>query len=145
MASQNGPKETKYPKRNFEIKLANVGNIDNSLSFFDLTRAIGDGRTSGNIIGWALTRDALQSVTDDSGTETTNRGSSESPTNWNKLRIGDSKGHVRLFINETEVADHTTTPRDFPFYLNFFGDTEAPGATTTGLGIIRCWTEDIAR
>ena len=35
----------------FELKLTDVGNIDNSLSFFGLTKEVGDVRTSQNIIG----------------------------------------------------------------------------------------------
>lgn len=127
----------------FKLKLTNVANIDNAISIFGLTTAVGDNRASNDIIAWALTGDALQSLTDVGGVETINTGFGETLTNWNKVKIVVSPGHVTFYINGTQVADHTTNLPDFPFYLNFFVDTEAGGAATIELGIIRAWPEDI--
>jgi len=128
----------------FELKLTNVANIDNVLSFLGLSTAANDNRGSNNIIAWGLTADVLQSITDDAGAETVNTGFGETLTNWNKLKIKVYSGHVKFFINEAEVADHPNNLPDFPMYFNFFVDTEAGGAATIEVGVIRCWMEDIA-
>lgn len=129
----------------FELRLTNVANIDNTLFFLGLTTGVADNRGSNNIIGWGLLADALRSITDDGGVETTDTGFGETLTNWNKLRIEISAGDVSFFLNETRVAQHTTNLPDFPFYLNFFIDTEGGGGATPEIGIIRVWTEDINR
>ena len=129
----------------FELKLTNVANIDNTLALFGLTSVTTHTRASNNIIGFALASDVLQSVTDNGGTETVNTTFGETLTNWNKLKIDIYAGHVKFHVNEVEVADHTTNLPDAPMYLNCFVDTEAGGAATTELGDIRVWTEDISR
>lgn len=129
----------------FEMKLTGVANLDETLTFIGLTPAVGNDRSSNNIIGWGINTDALESITDDAGVETTNTGFGETLTNWNKLKIEIYSGHVKFYINEVEVADHTTNLPDLPMYLNFFIDTAAGGAATIELGVIRAWTEDIAR
>ena len=129
----------------FEFQLANVANLDNTLCFFGLTPAIGNDRSSNNIIGFSLLADVLQSVTDLAGVETTNTGFGETLTNKNKLRIEILLNTVRFYINETLVASHVTNLPDQPMYLNFFADTEAGGTATIKLGIVRAWLEDIAR
>jgi hypothetical protein len=129
----------------FELRLTNVANLDNTICFFGLTTGIGDTRATNNIIGWALLADVLQSVTDNGGAESTTTGFGETLTNMNKLRLEAYLGHVRFFINEVQVADHIANLPSFPFYLNFFVDTEAGGAGTIELGIVRAWTEDLLR
>jgi len=127
----------------FELRLANVANIDNTLFFLGLTSGAPDDRQSQDIIGWALLADVLQSVTDLGGAETVNTGFGETLTNRNKLKIEAYAGHVKFYINEIEVADHAANLPDVPFYINFFVDTEAGGAATIELAIIRAWSEDI--
>jgi len=126
----------------FELKLTNVANIDNTLAFFGLSGVLSD-RQSQDLIGWALLADALQSLTDDGGAETVNTGFGETLTNWNKLKIEACAGHVKFYLNEVLVADHTTNLPDDPLYVNFFVDTEAGGFAMIEVGIIRCWFEDI--
>jgi len=127
----------------FELRLTNVANIDNTLFFLGLTSGIPDDRQSQDIIGWALLADVLQSVTDLGGVETTNTGFGEILTDRNKLKIEAYEGHVKFYINEVEVADHATNLPDVPFYINFFVDTNGGGWATIEPGIIRAWFEDI--
>lgn len=129
----------------FEMMLQGIANMDNALSFFGLTTGIADGRNTNNIIGFGLNADALQTVTDDGGAETTATGFGETLINLNKYRIDVSQGHVVFSLNETQLADHVTNLPDYPFYLNFFLDTEAGGNANISLGIIRMWLEDINR
>jgi hypothetical protein len=129
----------------FELKLTTVANIDNTLAFFGLTTATDHDRTDNNIIGFALASDVLQSLTDNAGAETVNTTFGETLTNWNKLKIEIYAGHVKFYVNEVEVADHTTNLPDAPMYLNYFIDTDGVGAATIELGVIRIWNEDITR
>ena len=130
----------------FELKLANVANLDETLTFLGLTTGAADNRSTDNIIGWGINTDVLESITDVGSAETTNTTFGETLTNWNKLKIEVYSGHVKFYINESEVADHTTNLPDYPFYLNFFLDTDgAGGASTIEIGIVRVWYEDIFR
>lgn len=130
----------------FEMRLANLANLDNTQCLFGLTQGVADVRATPNIIGWALVGagNALQTVTDDAGVETVNTGFGETLTNWNKFRIDVLGATVRFYLNEALVATHITNLPDFPFYLNFFVDTNAGGAATPEIGIVRVWTEDFA-
>lgn len=130
----------------FELKLTNIANLDETMTFLGLTTAVADNRGSNNIIGWGINTDILESITDNAAAETTNTTFGETLTNWNKLKIEAYTGHVKFYINEMEVAEHTTNLPDYPFYLNFFIDTDgAGGASTIELGITRVWYEDIYR
>lgn len=130
----------------FELLLASIWNIDNSLFFLGLTiDGVAASRASEGIMGWGLSEDALQSITDNIGTETTNTGFGETLTDWNKLRMEIYEGHVKFYINEVEVADHTTNLADRPKFLNFFIDTDAGGFATFYIGVIRIWHETVTR
>lgn len=131
----------------FELKLTNVSNIDNANSFLGLTPTAADDRTSNNIIGWALTSDALQSLTKDVAVETTNTDfhSVTLEATWNKLLIDIYGGHADFYVNGCLHASHTTNLPDYPMYLNYYIDSEATGAATIEIGIVRIWYEDILR
>lgn len=129
----------------FEFRLTNVANIDNTLSLFGLTPAVASDRTAANIIAFTLLADVLQTVTDSGGVETVNTGFGETLTNWNKLKIEIYPLRVVFSLNETIIAVHTTNLPNLPFYLNWFVDTEAGGAATIEPGVIRAWYEDIIR
>lgn len=129
----------------FEMQLANVANLDNALCLFGLTPAVGNDRSSNNIIGFALLADVLQTVTDLAGAETVFTGFGETLTNKNKLRIEIYANVIQFYLNEALIATHTANLPDQPMYLNFFTDTEAGGAATFKLGISRCWMEDMVR
>lgn len=135
-----------YRKLNleFELRLANVLNLDNTLCFFGLTSGGTATRATDNIIGWCLAADVLASLSDNAGAEEANTGFGETLTDMNKLKMVFSSGSVAFYLNEVLVATHITNIPDQPMFLNWFIDTEAFGAGTIELGIIRCWPEDIA-
>ncbi len=126
----------------FEMKLTTVANIVNA-SFFVGFGTAASTRTFDYIIGWGLAADALVSVTDDGGVETTATGFGETLTNFNKLRVELSYQHARFFLNETQIADHRT---NLPALANLFTAymaTEAGGDAYIYLGPIRTWMEDV--
>jgi len=129
----------------FEMRLTNLANLDNTLSLFGLTPNVGDNRASNNILSWALVGagNALQSVTDLAGVETVNTGFGENLANWNKFRIEVLAGTVRFYLNEVLVATHVANLPDQPMYFNWFYDTTAGGAATAEIGIVRAWLYDI--
>lgn len=126
----------------FEMSLANVANMDNSLCFFGLTEDAGDDRADNDIVGFALNADILQTVTDAAGTETTTTTFGETMTNWNRFGIWVARASVRFLLNGAVIATHTTNLPAYPMWLNWFVDTEAGGAATINLGVIRAWQDD---
>lgn len=130
----------------FEMQLADIANMDNALCVFGLTPGIGNDRTSNDIIVFCLTGDGLQTLTDRGGVETVNSGfAGVTLTSKNKFHIEIYLNHVKFYLNEVQLADHAANLPDQAMYVNFFVDTEAGGAATIKLGIIRAWPEDIAR
>jgi len=132
----------------FELKLSNVANIDTTSFFLGLVASsliAGRTRLADDIIGWGLFSDALQSVTNESGVETVNTGFGETLTNFNKLKVELSYGHAKFFINERQVADHTTNLSALIFMPSFYMATEAGGNATIYLGTNRAWMEDLLR
>ncbi len=129
----------------FEMKLATVANLDNSLCFFGLTEDTSDDRSDNDIIGFGLNADILQTVTDAAGTETTNTTFGETLTNWNRFGIWVARSSVRFLLNGAVIATHTTNLPAFPMWLNWYMDTEAGGAAGIHLGVIRAWQDDGTR
>ena len=89
----------------------------------------------------------LASVTDAAGTETTNAAFSDTPTNWTKLRMEIFEGWIYFYVDDFKEpkAKHSTNLPDAPMYLNYYVDTDADGAATIEIGIIRVYTEDFMR
>lgn len=125
----------------FEMRLTAVANLDNALSFFGFTPGQADNRGTNGIMGWGLLADALQSITDVGGVESVNTGFGEVLTVWNKYRMDIYSGHVVYSLNETQLADHVANLPDTLMYPDFFIDTEAGGAATIEIGIVRIWPE----
>jgi len=128
-----------------ELQLGSVANIDNTAFFIGFMTGTADTRASNNIIGWALTGDALQSVTDNAGTETVNTGFGETLTNINKLRIEVYSGNAKFYVNEVLKATHVTNIPSNVFYWNNYIVTEAGGAANISSGETRYWFEDFVR
>lgn len=129
----------------FELILANVANIDNTHAIFGLVPDPVNTRNSNNIIGFALTGDALQTVTDSGGVEETNTGFGETLTNHNKFKIESNKNvdYVNFYLNGTLIATHTNVlavPVQL-MYLMFYIETEAGGGATIGVGQVAVWTD----
>ncbi len=136
----------------FEMTIANLANLDNTICFFGLTPNQADNRGSNNIIGFALVGagNALQTVTDLAGAETVNTGFGENLAAKNKFRVTIRQtpagvGTIDFYLNETLIATHITNLPDLPMYKNWYFDTNVGGACTPQVGINRFWTEDFQR
>jgi len=130
----------------FEKRITNLANLDNTLSFFGLTPGIADTRATNGIIGFALVGagNALQTVTDIGGVETVTTGYGENLALMNKFKIDAYEDHVKFYLNEVEIADHIANLPDLVAYLNFFYDTNAGGACTPEIAITRIQPSDVA-
>ena len=129
----------------FELNLANVANIDNTLFFVGLTPGVANTRASNNIIGFGLLADVLQTITDLAGVETVNTAFGETLAQHNKFRMEISDTEVQFYLNEVLLATHAANIPAVPSYLNFFIDTEGGGAATFSVQIVRGHYEDFAR
>ena len=130
----------------FELLLGNVANMDNTLTILGgLTQGVADTRASQNIIAFGLVGDALQTITDLTGTETVNTGFGETLAQHNKFRIEVSDTLVNFYLNDIGLASHVTNLPDGPFYLQYYIDTEAGGAATHAVGWVRSYYQTIAR
>ncbi len=129
----------------FEMKLTNVANIDNSASVFGLLTAAADTRASQNIIAFGLNTDSLASVTDNAGTETQTASLTATLTNWNKFTIDVRPGKVLFKVNEVTLATHITNLPDVPWYPHWYVDTEAGGAATIAIGMVGLRQEFVTR
>ena len=133
----------------FELAIANLANLDNTLTVLGLTPNQADSRASNNIVAFALVGagNALQTVTDLAGVETVNTGFAENLANLNKLKITvvsvAGVATIQFYLNETLIASHIANLPDLPMYPNFFFDTAAGGPCTPQIGIIRLWSEDL--
>lgn len=128
----------------FEAKAGTLANIDNATAMLGLSNAQGDTRATNNIMAFVFVADALTSLTDSAGVETTNNVSGGiTVTNWNKYEIEVYNGNVRFYINETLVATHAANLNEAMKYINFYADAEdATGATALHIGSLRAWYED---
>ncbi len=133
----------------FEMSIGGLLNLDNTACFFGFTPNQADTRVAQNIVGFALigAGNALQTVTDLLGVETLNTGFGENLANLNKFRIQVlSVGAVRtvqFYLNEVLIASHIATLPDLPMFPNWYFDTNAGGATTPQIAIVRIWTLDM--
>ncbi|MDD4985762.1 MAG: hypothetical protein PHQ43_08240 [Dehalococcoidales bacterium] len=133
----------------WEFAIANLANLDNTLSIFGFGPTQAITRATNNIAAFALVGagNALQTVTDAAGVETVNTGFGENLANKNKLKITSVQvatvATVQFYLNETLIASHITNLPDLPMYPNWFFDTTAGGACTPQIGIVRIWTEDV--
>jgi hypothetical protein len=121
-----------------------LGNVDNANFIMGLTNAAGATRASNNIIGFGLVGGALQTITDDGGTETVNAGFGETLANLNKFKIDISLNSVVFYLNEVLIATHTTNLPNSVMWLNHYYPTGAGGASIYSLGPVRVWTKDYA-
>lgn len=133
----------------WEFAIANLANLDNTLTIFGFGPTQVITRATNNIAAFALVGagNALQTVTDEAGVETVNTGFGENLANKNKLKITSVQlagvATVQFYLNETLIASHITNLPDLPMYPNWFFDTGAGGACTPQMGIIRIYTEDM--
>jgi hypothetical protein len=138
----------------FEAIFANVANFNNAGFLLGLTPNVGDTGASNNIIGWTLVGagNALQTYSNAGGAVTSFTGFGENLANTNKFRIElflfafPGVGYSKWYLNDVLIATHiANNPSNAPMWINFYAPTGGVGAATIRLGIVRAWTEDIAR
>ena len=123
----------------WEMKLTTVANIDNATTFWGLTDSTTGDRTTANIIGFGLTTDALRTITDSAGTETTSSPTGLTLTNRNLYRITVNSSQVIFTINGNVAATHTTNLPNILPYLTFYVTAEAGGSGIADIGFINLW------
>jgi hypothetical protein len=121
----------------WEAKFTNVANINNSTFFMGFSEAASGLRTTADIIGFGLSSDAIQTVTDSSGTETTNLPSAITLTNRNLYKMAITEDQVEFWINGNSVATHTTNLPDIMPHFMIYNASEAGGTSTVDLGFCR--------
>ena len=123
----------------WEVKMANVSEMDNATCFLGLSAVNNATRASDDIAGFILTGDALNCISDNGGSETVAAVGGPTLTNWNKLAIISYRNVIEFWVNEAMQARHTTTPApdedlpDINAHGMFYLDQEALG---TGLAEI---------
>ena len=118
----------------FEAKFTNVANMDNATFFMGFNDATAGTRATTDVVGFGLTSDAIQTVTDSSGTETVNAPSSIVLTDRNLYKIAITEGLVEFWINGNQEATHTTNLPDVLPFLMFYNVSEAGGSSTLDVG-----------
>ena len=121
----------------WEAKCTNVANINNSTFFMGFSESTSGLRPTADIIGFGLSSDAIPTVTDSSGTETTNLPSAITLTNRNLYKMAITENQVEFWINGNSVATHTTNLPDIMPHFMIYNASEAGGASTVDLGFCR--------
>lgn len=131
------------PKRlvvQWEGKFTAVSAFDNATFFMGLSSSTTADRTTANIIGFGLSGDAIQTVTDSAGVETTNLPAAITLTNRNEFRMEISRvggtNQVEFFINDVLQFTHNTNVPDVNGYLEFFVDNDTTGTAIFDVGAI---------
>lgn len=135
----------------FEAKLVNTPSLLNTAFFMGLAATQGAYETTNDLIGIVLgADDSLESITDEGGVETTKTLVAAGFTGWHKYKIEVYAGTVDFYVDEAKITTHTTVAvehlPDAAMYINFYCPAEA--ALFNGelhVGIVRLWTEDVAR
>ena len=130
-------------------KLGTVANVDNATFFMGFAPTQGNTRASDNVIGFVLSADALQTLTDSGAVETlTAVAGAPNLTVWNKYKIeiylNGATNTVKFYVNETLKNTHTTNIAAHEKYNNFYQKSEAAVATDLSVGPNRTWVEDNA-
>ncbi len=130
----------------FEVKFGTVASIDNTTFFMGLAPTTGSIRTSQELIGFVLTADALNSLTDNGGTETLNALGAPTLTDWHLLAIECYAAGVNFYVDGAVAATHITNLPDENYYLTWYVPQEA--AANSGelhLGVLGCFYEFVVR
>ena len=127
----------------WEAKVTNVANLDNSATFMGLNASASATRATTNLIGFGLNSDSLISITDNAGTESTTAISGITLTNRNLYRITVTGGQIEFSVNGNLVATHTTNIPDIIGYLQYYLDTEGGGSSTLDIGFVHIFYRGI--
>ena len=123
----------------WEMKMSSVANINNANSIIGLTAGKTDTRTTNGLIGFGLSDDAIQTVTDSGGTETTGSPSGITLTNRNLFKIHVSDTSVEFSINGKAVATHITNIPSGNLYFNVYVDAGGGGSGVVDIGWVNAW------
>lgn len=110
----------------WEAKFDTPGDILEANFIMGLTAGAAADRTSMNIAGFIFDgAGAINSLTDDAGTETVNTVGAPTVTNWNKYMIRAYRGAIEFWVNETMEARHITNLPDYNVHGMFYLPQEA--------------------
>jgi len=126
----------------WEAKLSNVANADNSIFFMGVNASSSATRATTNLIAFGLASDSLVAVSDNAGTETTTAISGITLADRNMYRLSITGGQVEYSVNGNILATHTTNLPDVIGYLQFNHDTEA-GASNLDIGFVHIFYRGI--
>lgn len=132
----------------WEFRIGTVASIENTTCFMGLGASTTATRASDNLIGYVLTADALNAITDDGVGETVSAVGAPVVTNLHKLRMEIYAGTVDFYVDEVLQATHTTgAGEDLPdqaMYLHFYLPQEAAAnGATLEIGNINSWYEGL--
>ena len=103
-------------------------------------------RATQELIGFVLTADALNSLTDDGGTETLSAVGAPVVTNWHLLAIECYAAGVNFYVDGAVAAQHTTNIPDENYYLTWYVPQEvAANGGQLHLGALGCFYEFVVR
>jgi len=126
----------------WEAKLSNVANVDNSIFFMGVNASASATRATTNLIAFGLASDGLVAVSDSGGTETSTAISGITLSNPNLYRLSITGGQIEYSVNGNILATHTANLPDVIGYLQFNHDTEA-GASNLDIGFVHIFYRGI--
>lgn len=126
----------------WEAKLSNVANVDNSIFFMGVNASQSATRATTNLIAFGLASDSLIAISDIAGTETTTAISGITLADRNMYRLSITGGQIEYIVNGNILATHTTNLPDIIGYLQFNHDTEA-GASNLDIGFVHVFYRGI--
>ena len=127
----------------WEAKLSNVANVDNSVFFMGVNASASATRATTNLIAFGLASDSLVAVSDNAGTETTTAISGITLADRNMYRLSITGGTIEYSVNGNILATHTTNIPDVIGYLQFNHDTEAGGSSNLDVGFVHVFYRGI--
>lgn len=127
----------------FELMLTDLANINEATTYYGFSNP-GDTRASNNIICFAIAANVLQTLTKNGAAEETNTGFLEDLTIPNKLKIEAYAGHVKFYLNEAQIADHTNIVATLSAgkVINFYHAADAGVGSGIRIGQNRAWYDD---
>lgn len=129
----------------WEARIGTVASAENTTFFMGLGAATTATRASNNLVGFILTADALNSITDDGIGETISAVGAPVVANLHKLRLEiRAGGIVDFYVDEVLQATHTTNLPDQAMYLMFYMPQEAAAnGAALDVGNIAAWYEGL--
>jgi len=130
----------------WEAKFVTVASIENTTFLMGLSPTLVATRATNETIGFVLTADVLNSLTDNAGTETVNAVGAPVLTNWHTYAIEAYQGGIVFYVDGAAIVTHSTNLPDYNFYPTFYLPQEA--AANGGelhIGQVALWHEPVMR